>query len=126
MDPQQKGDRMTKRDAQLRVRLSAEEREQLVDDAAAAETDLSEFARARLFGRSPRRTRRADRKELARLLAALGKMGANLNQLAHHANASAAKDGAAEMPSDIQLQVIRDEVALMRCRLLAALEGEGA
>ena len=71
------------------IRLSAEER--AVIDAAAERAGLttSSYARQVLLGApAPRQVRRppVERRELARLLGELGKIGGNLNQLARAAN----------------------------------------
>lgn len=77
------------RDCVLPIRLSAEER--AVIDAAAEKAGLvvSSYARQALLGApAPRQVRRpvVERRELARLLGELGKIGNNLNQLAKDAN----------------------------------------
>jgi hypothetical protein len=77
------------RPAHLTVRLSAEERAAVDAAAGAAGLTAGSYAReAMLGGPAPREVRRppAEREELVRLLAALGKIGSNLNQLAHAAN----------------------------------------
>jgi hypothetical protein len=77
------------RDRHLTIRLSAEERAAI--DAAAERSGLTmgSYARQALLGApAPRQVRRPpiERKELARLLGELGKIGGNLNQLAREAN----------------------------------------
>jgi hypothetical protein len=77
------------RDSVLPVRLAADERATL--DAAAEKAGLttSSYARQAMLGApAPRQVRRppVERQELARLLAELGKVGSNLNQLAKAVN----------------------------------------
>ena len=77
------------RDYILPVRLSQDER--AVVDAAAERAGLAagSYARQVLLGApAPRQVRRppVERRELIRLLAELGKIGGNLNQLAKAAN----------------------------------------
>jgi len=77
------------RDCILPIRLSADER--AVVEAAAEKAGLAtgSYARQTLLGApAPRQVRRppVERRELARLLGELGKVGGNLNQLAKAAN----------------------------------------
>lgn len=77
------------RDRILPIRLSAEERAAV--DAAAEKAGLTtgSYARQVLLGApAPRQVRRppVERKELARLLGEVGKIGGNLNQLAKATN----------------------------------------
>ena len=77
------------RGSHLTVRLSPEER--AIVDAAAEEAGLTtgSYAREKMLGApAAREVRRppAERQELVRLLAELGKIGGNLNQLARAAN----------------------------------------
>lgn len=76
----------------LTVRLSADERATV--DAAAERAGLTagSYARHAMLGApAPRQVRRPqiERKELARLLGELGKIGGNLNQLAKASNSGA-------------------------------------
>jgi hypothetical protein len=48
---------------------------------------MSEFVRSMLIGPPPDTRRRAERKELARLLGQFGHVGSNLNQLTYQLNA---------------------------------------
>ena len=77
------------RDRVLQVRLTAEE--EAIVQAAAERAGLANgsYARQVLLGApAPRQVRRPpiERRELARLLGELGRVGANLNQLAKRAN----------------------------------------
>ena len=80
------------RSTHLTIRLTADERAAIDQAAEDAGLTAGSYARDRLLGGSaPRQVRRppADRKELARILGELGKIGSNLNQLAHSANVGA-------------------------------------
>jgi len=77
------------RSAHITVRLSKDERAAL--DAAAEKSGLTvgSYARQAMLGApQPRQVRRppVERRELARLLGEIGKVGGNLNQLAKAAN----------------------------------------
>jgi len=77
------------RNQHLTIRLAPDER--LAVDAAAEEAGLApgSYVRQRLLGGEPPRPVRrgpADRRELAKLLGQLGRIGGNLNQLAKAAN----------------------------------------
>lgn len=78
------------RNKHLTVRLSDDERAAVDQAAERAGLMPGSFARQVLLGApAPRQVRRppVERRELARLLGELGKIGANLNQLARAANA---------------------------------------
>ena len=73
----------------FRVRLTEGEFEQLTADADTAGVDLSTMARAQILGApTPTRARRrsVDHETLGRVLAELGRIGGNLNQMAKVAN----------------------------------------
>lgn len=74
----------------LVVQLAPDERAKVAAAARAAGLSLSGYARETLLGEVTPRTQRAaptpEVKDLARLLAELGKIGANLNQLAKLGN----------------------------------------
>jgi len=77
------------RNRHLTVRLSDDERAAVDASAERAGLTPGSYARqALLGGPAPRQVRRppVERKELARLLGELGKIGGNLNQLAKAAN----------------------------------------
>lgn len=83
------GTEKRQRDATLTIRLTPEERAAI--DAAADRAGLTAGSHARqvlLGAPAPRQVRRppVERKELARLLGELGKVGSNLNQLARETN----------------------------------------
>jgi hypothetical protein len=71
------------------VRLSDDERAAVEEKAEKAGLALSSYARQALLGAAtPRQVRRppVERKELARLLGEVGKIGSNLNQLTKAVN----------------------------------------
>ncbi len=72
----------------LRVRLSDAELAMATANAAAAGQTLAAFVRAMATKGRPGRSRSSQAvAELAKLTGALGKVGSNVNQLAHEANA---------------------------------------
>jgi hypothetical protein len=77
------------RDRHITIRLSVEERAGLDAAAERAGITTGSYARQVLLGAPPpRQSRRPpiERRELARLLGELGKIGSNLNQLAKATN----------------------------------------
>ena len=77
------------RDRVLTIRLSVEERNAIDEAAERAGLVTGSYARQALLGApAPRQVRRpvVERRELARLLGELGKIGSNLNQLAKDSN----------------------------------------
>ena len=102
----------------ISVRCTAKERSQIDEAARAAGLSVGAYLRVLALGKTgPRAVRRppVERKELARLLGHLGKVGSNLNQLAHAFNRDRRVPGLAE------LNDIRGYVAGMRDALMAAL-----
>jgi hypothetical protein len=102
----------------ISVRCTAKERSKIDDAARQAGFSIGAYLRARALGDAgPRAVRRppVERKELARLLGHLGKVGSNLNQLAHAFNSRGRVPGLAE------LNDIRSHVGQMRDALMAAL-----
>ena len=96
------------------------EQERVAIKAAADQAGLSvgAFLRASALGNAgPRAVRRPpiERKELARLLGHLGKVGSNLNQLAHAFN----RNG--WVPAFAELNAMRRQVGEMRDALMTAL-----
>lgn len=78
------------RTTHITVRLTPDERASIDTAAERAGLTPGSYARGIVLGApAPRQVRRPpiERRELARLLGELGHVGANLNQLAHHANA---------------------------------------
>lgn len=77
------------RDKHLTIRLTADERAAINGAAGRAGLTAGSYARQTLLGAQvPRQGRRppVERKELARILGELGKIGSNINQLAKQAN----------------------------------------
>ena len=106
----------------ISVRCTAKERAAI--DAAATEAGLSigAYLRALAVGHpGPRAVRRPpiERKELARLLGHLGKVGSNINQLAHAYNSTR------RIPSLAELDVMREQVVELRDALMKALGRAG-
>jgi hypothetical protein len=81
------------RTAHITIRLTPEERAAIDSAAERAGLTPGSYARSTVLGApTPRQVRRppVERKELARLLGAIGHIGGNLNQLAHARNAGMA------------------------------------
>jgi hypothetical protein len=111
------GSETRQRQKSLRVRLTDAERAALDEAAERAGLSLASYARQVLLAvPPPRQARRppVERVELARLNAHIGKIGSNLNQLAHAGNVGAAVDGVA-------LAAELGELALVRAAIFAAL-----
>eukprot|EP01037_Dinobryon_pediforme_P018683 gene18683-18982_t len=92
----------------LRVRFSARQLEDLHDAANKAGLSVADFLRVQaLNGKKLRPVRRppVEVQEIARLYGAIGKVGGNVNQLAHHANALHA------LPAVTELRAIRSQLA---------------
>lgn len=102
----------------IAVRCTAEERTAISERAGQAGLSVGAYLRAVALGSpGPRAVRKppVERKELARLLGWLGKLGSNVNQLAHGFNRDRTLPGARE------LAAIRRDVAQMRAALMKAL-----
>jgi len=102
----------------ISVRCTAKERAKIDETATQAGLSIGAYLRALALGTAgPRAVRRPpiERKELARLLGHLGKVGSNLNQLAHAFN----RDRMA--PELAELTAIRQQVGELRDALMAAL-----
>jgi uncharacterized protein (DUF1778 family) len=102
----------------ISVRCTAKERSMIDGAAAQAGLSIGAFLRALALGDAgPRAVRRppVERKELARLLGHLGKVGSNINQLAHAFNRSGRVPGLAE------LSAMRQQVGELRDALMKAL-----
>jgi hypothetical protein len=102
----------------ISVRCTAKERSKIDEAARQAGLSIGAYVRALALGDAgPRAVRRPpiERKELARLLGHLGKVGSNLNQLAHAFN----RDG--RVPALAELNLIRRYVVELRDALMKAL-----
>jgi hypothetical protein len=100
------------------VRCTAEERAAIKAVADKAGLSVGAFLRAAALGDAgPRAVRRPpiERKELARLLGHLGKVGSNLNQLAYAFNSRG------RVPALAELNLIRRHVVELRDALMKAL-----
>jgi mobilization protein NikA len=100
------------------VRCTEEERVAIKAAADQAGLSVGAFVRALALGDAgPRAVRRPpiERKELARLLGHLGKIGSNLNQLAHAFNRDRS------IPGGDELNAIRKQVGELRDALMKAL-----
>jgi hypothetical protein len=87
------------------LRLTPDERADLDARAKAAGLSVGGYFRAAVLGAPPpNRRRAADAPELARLMGAIGRIGSNINQLAHVANAGSWPDSRAldEAVADIR------------------------
>ncbi len=97
----------------LAIRVTPEEYALVNDQAARAGLATGSYVRDLVLGApAPRQVRRppVERKELARLLGALGHVGGNLNQLAHHANAGMPEERSAVASAFDDLRAMRDAV----------------
>jgi hypothetical protein len=121
--PPPSGNRKAKRPAPFSLRLSAEERARLIEEAKG--TPLGAYIRAKVLGTAPpvrmRRTGLAvkDRQALAQVLALLGqsRLSSNMNQLAHAANIGALPL-TPETEADL-CESLRDVRAMRRLLLVA-------
>ena len=102
----------------ISFRCTAEERSKIDDAARQAGLSIGAYLRSLALGSAgPRAVRRPpiERKELARLLGHLGKVGSNLNQLAHAFNRER------RIPGLDELNAIRQKVGELRDALMKAL-----
>ncbi|HZP09037.1 plasmid mobilization protein [Methyloceanibacter sp.] len=100
------------------IRCTQDERAAIKTAADQAGLSVGAFVRALALGKpGPRAVRRppVERKELARLLGHLGKIGSNVNQLAHGFNRTGI------LPGFPELLAIRDDIRQMRTALMRAL-----
>ncbi len=106
------------KDKLIAIRCTAEDHAAIDREATKAGLSVSAYLRALALGApGPRAVRRppVERKELARLLGHLGKVGSNINQLAYAYNRSGTLPGFPEMLA------IRREVGELREALIKAL-----
>lgn len=83
--PHKTGDE--KRSVIIRLRVTANEKNQIWQDAAASGREPSDFMRGKLIGAAPNRhVPTPEREALLSLLAELGKIGSNVNQIARALN----------------------------------------
>ncbi|MBR0967086.1 hypothetical protein JQ554_28110 [Bradyrhizobium diazoefficiens] len=102
----------------ISVRCTAQERTAIDASATKAGLSIGAYLRVLALGSAgPRAVRRPpiERKELARILGHLGKVGSNLNQLAHAFNQSG------RTPALSELVTMREQVMELRDALMKAL-----
>jgi hypothetical protein len=107
------GSEKRQRTAPLGIRLTPAERAKIDADAERAGLTPASYARQVLLGApAPRQVRRppVERRELARLLGALGHVGGNLNQLAHRFNSGLPTDRQEVLDAIRGLAPVRDAV----------------
>ena len=111
------GTETRQRDKLLQVRVTADELAEIERQAAAAELTAASYARSVLLSAPAPRARRrpaVETQEVARLLGELGKVGSNLNQIAHRLHTGQAI-------GSNSLAAALDDVRAMRDACLAAL-----
>lgn len=111
------GSETRQRQAALRIRLTAAEHAAITAASERAGLSLAGYARSQLLSAPPvRQARRppVERAELARLLAELGKIGSNVNQIARALNG-----GGDAVPSD--LAGAQADIAAIRAAIMLAL-----
>ena len=102
----------------ISLRCTAKDHAAISEAAARAGLSIGAYLRSLALGNAgPRAVRRPpiERKELARLLGHLGKVGSNINQLARAYNQTGVRPGFPE------LVAIRQEIGEMRTALMQAL-----
>ena len=102
----------------ISIRCTAKDHAVIDENATRAGLSIGAYLRVLALGTAgPRAVRRppVERKELARLLGHLGKVGSNLNQLAHAFN----RNG--WVPAFAELNAMRQQVGEMRDALMMAL-----
>jgi Bacterial mobilisation protein (MobC) len=100
------------------IRCTAQERVAILERANKAGLSVGAYLRTLALGSpGPRAVRRppVERRELARILGQLGKVGSNVNQLAHAYNRDRI------LPGFPELLAIREDVREMRAALMGAL-----
>jgi hypothetical protein len=103
------------------IRWTAQQYTAVNDSAGAAGLSVGAFLRTIALGDAgPRSVRRhpVEKRELARLLGLLGNLTSNCNQIAKAIHQTG------NLPSWSELAAIREEVAVMRAALIAALGRE--
>ena len=114
------GSNKRQRGRMLSIRLTDAEAEQLEAAANRAGLSFGGYARQALLNAPPPRASRRppiERAELARLLAHVGKLGSNINQLAKYGNTGRLVD-------DSQLAAAAAAIIELRAEIMAALGRE--
>lgn len=113
------GSETRQRQRLLQVRLSDSEFASIAEMADRASLTIPSYARQILLDSPPPRAVRkpsVDTKQVAKMLGELGKVGSNLNQIAHHLNAGAGGAG---------LNVITDAIADVQAMRDACMKALG-
>lgn len=108
----------------VNVRLTPEENAQLISIADSLGVSKAGYVKSAVFGRPiPKKSRRpkAAEADLRQLLGLLGKLGSNANQIARLCNSGTILD---QRDAIETLQGIKEELAILRGLLLAALQVE--
>lgn len=116
--PRRSGTETRQRSKLLQVRVTPDELAEIVAQADRAQLTPASYARSVLLSAPAPRARRRpsiEAETLGRLLGDLGKVGSNLNQIAHHLNA-----GRAEV-SPAALDAALSDVADIRAAIMAAM-----
>jgi hypothetical protein len=103
------------------IRFTPQQLEELKEKADVAGMSFGAYARTVLLGSpGPRAVRKhpVQKAELARLLGEIGKVGSNVNQIAHAFNS------AGRLPRAPELAAIGADIAAMRAALMTALGRE--
>ncbi len=112
------GSETRQRQRLLQIRVSDSEFDAIAKMAERSELTVPSYARQIILDTPPPRARRkpsVDTEQVARLLGELGKVGSNLNQIAHHLNAGTAGAGSNTIASAIA------DVSAMRDACMKAL-----
>ena len=102
----------------ISVRCTKDERTEIDEAAAQAGLSIGAYLRTLALGKPGPRARRRppiERSELARLLGHLGKIGSNINQLAH------AYNGKGRVPALEELKALHEQISQIRDALMRAL-----
>lgn len=107
----------------LTIRLTSVQAERLETEAEAFGLTKGSLVKSRIFdGVQPRRVPRPDQQELARIVAQLGKLGSNVNQLARAVNSGRAP---APATTERAIELARQSLDQIRAEVLAALGVKG-
>lgn len=104
-----------RRSIRLTARFNAAEASVIAEAAHASGVSRSDVVRRAVLNLPPIRPV-AERQELGRLLAAIGKVGSNVNQIARHANITG------ELPEARVVAQAAQDIAMMRAALMKALD----
>lgn len=110
------GSNTRQRTSSVLIRLTPEERAEVEEAASRAGLTVASYGRRQMLGSTPPRSVKRppiEREAAARLLAALGKIGSNLNQIARSVNTGIANENTlhdALQEADLLKQVIRKAI----------------